>query len=271
MTPVHVVVTGVGGRMGSRVASLINGDPDFRLVGATERPDSPLLGEDAGLAAGGSAAQVRISPSIEEALQTKPDVVIDFTAPAPSMHHARACANAGVALVVGTTGFSQQQKAELAEHARKAPILLAPNMSIGVNVLFRLVEQAVAAFGSSIEVEIVELHHRDKKDAPSGTALRLAEVAASGLRLDAAKALVVDRHGPHVPRRPGTIGIQALRGGDAVGDHTVHLLADGERIELTHRATSRDNFARGALRAARFIAGKPARLYGMQDVLGDAT
>jgi 4-hydroxy-tetrahydrodipicolinate reductase len=229
------------------------------------------LGEDAGLAAGGPAAQVRICASIEEALERRPQVVIDFTAPAPSLHHARACAKAGVALVLGTTGFSLQQKGELAEHARKAPILLAPNMSVGVNVLFKLVEEAARAFGSAVEVEIVELHHRDKKDAPSGTALRLGEIAASAAGLEGSKALVVDRHGTHVPRRSGTIGIQALRGGDAVGDHTVYFLADGERLELTHRSTSRDNFARGALRAARWIAGKPARLYDMQDVLGEAT
>jgi 4-hydroxy-tetrahydrodipicolinate reductase len=267
--PLHVVVTGVGGRMGGRVVSLLNGDPDLRLVGATERPDSPLLGEDAGVAAGAAAAHVRVSGSIEEALEKKPEVVIDFTAPAASMHTARACAERGIALVVGTTGFSPQQKSEIGELARKAPILLAPNMSVGVNVLFRLVREAARAFGHSVEVEVVEMHHRDKKDAPSGTALRLAEMAASGLGLDPAKAFVVDRHGAHVPRKPATIGIQALRGGDVVGDHTVYFLADGERVELTHRATSRDNFARGALRAARFVARKPPGLYDMQDVLGE--
>jgi 4-hydroxy-tetrahydrodipicolinate reductase len=268
--PLHVVVTGVGGRMGGRVVSLLTGDPDLRLVGATERPDSPLLGEDAGVAAGGSAAHVRVSGSIEEALEKKPDVVIDFTAPAAAMHTARACAERGIALVVGTTGLSVEQKTEIGDLARKAPILLAPNMSVGVNVLFRLVREAARDLGNGVEVEVVEMHHRDKKDAPSGTALRLAEMAASGLGLDPAKAFVVDRHGSHVPRKQGTIGLQSLRGGDVVGDHTVYFLAEGERIELTHRATSRENFARGALRAARFVAGKPPRLYDMQDVLGES-
>ena len=145
---------------------------------------------------------------------------------------------------------------------------MAPNMSVGVNVLFRLVAEAARALGPAYEVEIVEMHHRGKKDAPSGTALKLAEAAARGLDVDLGKAGVYERHGDTGERRPGTIGIQALRGGDVVGDHTVHFLADGERLELTHRATSRDNFARGAIRAAKFVAGKPAGLYDLQDVLG---
>ena len=196
------------------------------------------------------------------------DVVIDFTTPAASLAHAKACAARKVALVVGTTGFSAQAKAELAGFAATIPILMAPNMSVGVNVLFRLVAEAARALGSAYEVEIFELHHRNKKDAPSGTALRLAEVAAHALGLDPQTAAVYDRHGDTGERKPGTIGLQTLRGGDVVGEHTVLFLADGERLELTHRATSRENFARGAVRAARFLVGKPPGLYDMQDVLG---
>ena len=197
-------------------------------------------------------------------------MVIDFTAPAASLEHAKVCAGRGVALVVGTTGLSAGQKDELRGAGRKVPVLLAPNMSVGVNVLFRLVAEAARALGPAYEVEIVETHHRMKRDAPSGTALRLAEVAAGALGL-AADAFVCQRQGETGARRPGTIGIQALRGGDVVGDHTVHFLADGERLELTHRASSRENFARGALRAARWLAGKKPGFYGMQDVLGFPT
>ena len=195
-------------------------------------------------------------------------MVIDFTAPNASLRHAAVCAEKGVALVVGTTGFSAQAKAELAGHAQRIPLLMAPNMSIGVNVLFRLVGEAARALGPSYEVEIAEMHHRAKKDAPSGTALRLAEVAADALGLDAGQAVVYERHGDIGARKPGTIGVQTLRGGDVVGEHTVWFLADGERLELTHRASSRDNFARGAVRAARFVVGRKPGLYDMQDVLG---
>ena len=170
--------------------------------------------------------------------------------------------------MIGTTGLSEQARAEVGGRASEIPIVLAPNMSVGVNVLFRLVSQAARALGPGYEVEILEMHHRAKKDAPSGTALRLAEVAAGALGTDLDSAAVYARQGDTGARRPGSIGIQALRGGDVVGEHTVHFLADGERIELTHRATSRDNFARGAVRAARWVAGKPAGLYDMQDVLG---
>jgi len=175
-----------------------------------------------------------------------------------------------VALVLGTTGIPPEGRAEIAARAREAPIVLAPNMSVGVNALFRLVAEAARALGPSYEVEIVEMHHRAKKDAPSGTALRLAEVAADALKLDRRAAFVYERRGETGARQPGTIGLQALRGGDVVGDHTVFFLADGERLELTHRATSRENFARGAVRAARWVAGKPPGLYDMQDVLGFA-
>lgn len=265
---IRACVAGVGGKMGSRILNALRAEDDFTITGAFEKPESPQVGLDAGLLSGAGPLEVTIAPSIEQALSRGADVVIDFTAPAASLHHAAICAEKGVGLVVGTTGFSAQAKAELAGHSQRVPILMAPNMSVGVNVLFRLVADAARALGPSYEVEIVELHHRAKKDAPSGTALRLAEVAADALGLDAQTACVYAREGDTGARKPGTIGVQALRGGDVTGDHTVFFLADGERLELTHRASSRDNFARGAVRAARFLAGKKPGLYDMQDVLG---
>ena len=259
---IRVAVAGAAGRMGSCILAALREEKDFAVTGAFERPDSEHVGRE--------AAGVRIAPGIETALENGAEVVIDFTAPAASLQHAKVCASRGVGLVIGTTGFSAAQKDELQSAARKIPLLLAPNMSVGVNVLFRLVGEAARALGPEYEVEIVETHHRMKRDAPSGTALRLAEVAAAARGLTG-NAFVCQRQGETGARKPGTIGIQALRGGDVVGDHTVHFLADGERLELTHRASSRDNFARGALRAARWLAGKKPGFYGMQDVLGFQT
>ncbi len=277
--PVRVCVCGASGRMGARIVSALRVEPDLVVAGATERAGSSHLGQDAGVVAGGGPLGVPLVGSLEAALArgagaagsaaaNAADVVIDFTAPEASLQHAAVCAQRGVALVVGTTGFSAQAKAELAGRAAKIPILLAPNMSVGVNVLFRLVERAARALGNDYECEIVEMHHRMKRDAPSGTALRLAEVAAEGLGLDLRAAAIYERHGDTGARKPRTIGLQTLRGGDVVGDHTVYFLADGERLELTHRATSRDNFARGAVRAARWLASRSPGLYDMQDALG---
>jgi len=270
MKPVRVVVCGVAGRMGGRILQAVRAEDGMQVVGATERPEAPQVGLDAGTAAGGPPIGVNVSGSLEAALSSGADVAIDFTAPAASQRHAQVCAARKVALVLGTTGIPPEGRAEIAARAREAPIVLAPNMSVGVNALFRLVAEAARALGPSYEVEIVEMHHRAKKDAPSGTALRLAEVAADALKLDRRAAFVYERRGETGARQPGTIGLQALRGGDVVGDHTVFFLADGERLELTHRATSRENFARGAVRAARWVAGKPPGLYDMQDVLGFA-
>lgn len=265
---IRAVVAGVGGKMGSRILNALRAEEDFAITGAFEKPESPQVGLDAGLLSGAGPLEVTVAPGIEKALERGADVVIDFTAPNASLHHAKVCAQKKVALVVGTTGFSPPAKAELAGHALKIPLLLAPNMSVGVNVLFRLVGDAARALGKGYEVEIFEMHHRAKKDAPSGTALRLAEVAADALGLDPQRACVYQRHGDTGARAPGTIGVQALRGGDVVGEHTVLFLADGERLELSHKATSRENFARGAVRAARWLYGKKPGLYDMQDVLG---
>jgi 4-hydroxy-tetrahydrodipicolinate reductase len=257
---IRAAVAGAAGRMGSRILAALREEKDFTVAGAFERPDSEHVGRE--------ESGVRIASGIEAALAKGADVVIDFTAPAASLQHAKFCAGRGVALVIGTTGLSAVQKDELRAAAQRIPLLLAPNMSVGVNVLFRLVAEAARALGPGYEVEIVEMHHRMKRDAPSGTALQLAEVAASALALQGKDAFVFERHGDTGARKSGTIGVQALRGGDVVGDHTVYFLADGERLELTHRAASRENFARGALRAARWIAGRKPGFYGMQDVLG---
>jgi 4-hydroxy-tetrahydrodipicolinate reductase len=242
---VRAVVTGASGRMGQRLVEVLRADGECEVAATTDKPASSLRDALAGA-----------------------DVVIDFSAPEASVEHAAICAERGVPLVIGTTGLSPEAKAQIGAAAKRIPILLAPNMSVGLNVLLRLVGEAARSLGRSYEVEIVEAHHRHKADAPSGTALRLAEVAAEGLGLDPNKAFVYERRGQIGARKPDTIGIQTLRGGDVVGDHTVFFLADGERIELTHRASSRDNFARGAVRAAKWLAGKPAGLYDMQDALG---
>jgi 4-hydroxy-tetrahydrodipicolinate reductase len=265
---IRAVVAGVGGKMGSQILNALRGEEDFAVVGAFEKPESPQVGLDAGTVAGAGPIEVTIAGSIQGALARPADVVIDFTAPAASLQHAAACAERGIALVIGTTGFSAQAKAELSGYSHRIPLLMAPNMSVGVNVLFRLVADAARALGPAYDVEIAEMHHRAKRDAPSGTALRLAEVAADALGLEPQAAYVYQRHGEVGARKPGTIGVQTLRGGDVVGDHTVWFLADGERLELTHRASSRENFARGAVRAARWLVGKRPGLYDMQDVLG---
>ena len=257
---IRAVVAGAGGRMGSRVLAALREEKDFAVTGAFERAGSEHVGRD--------ADGIAIVAGIDDALGKGADVVIDFTAPSASLQHASVCAARGVALVIGTTGFAAEQKNDLRTAARRIPLVLAPNMSVGVNVLFRLVAAAARALGSAYEVEIVEMHHRMKRDAPSGTALRLAEIAAEALGPGPEQSFVYARHGDTGPRKKGSIGLQSLRGGDVVGEHTVHFLADGERLELTHEATSRDNFARGAVRAARWLAGRKPGFYDMQDVLG---
>ena len=256
---IRAVVAGAAGRMGSRILAALREERDFAIAGAFERAGADQVGQE--------VSGVRIAAGIEPALEKGADVVIDFTAPTASLQHAAVCAGRGIALVVGTTGFTEEQKKTLRGSSSRIPVLLAPNMSAGVNVLFRLVADAARALGESYEIEIVETHHRMKRDAPSGTALRLAEVAADALGWRD-RPFVYERHGEVGARKGATIGLSAVRGGDVVGDHTVHFLADGERLELTHRATSRDNFARGAVRAARWVAGRKPGFYDMQDVLG---
>lgn len=264
---IRVVVTGVAGRMGGQVLRLLRATEGFAVAGATERPGFPE-GGDAGVIAGIGPIQVPVSDDLGKALAAKAEVVIDFSAFEASARHAEICAERGVALVVGSTGFTAEARERVKTSARRIPIVLSPNMSVGVNVVFDLVRQAAKVLGDAYDVEIVEMHHKKKKDAPSGTAVRLAEIAAEVLGRDPAKDLAYARHGMVGERPPRQIGVQTLRGGDVVGEHTVFFVGEGERVEITHRASSREQFARGALRAARWVTGKPPGLYDMADVLG---
>jgi 4-hydroxy-tetrahydrodipicolinate reductase len=260
-----VVVTGAAGRMGTQILRLVHATEGLVLHAAVERAGSG--GKDAGTLAGVGATGLTVGEDLEAALRGA-DVVVDFTSHEASARHAELCAERGVALVIGSTGFTAEAKARVAAAARRTPVILSPNMSVGVNVLFDLVRQAAHVLGEAYDVEIVEIHHRRKRDAPSGTAVMLGEIAAAALGRDPADALAYTRHGILGERPPGQIGIQTLRGGDIVGEHTVYFCGEGERLELTHRATSREQFARGALRAAAWLPGKPPGLYDMADVLG---
>jgi len=264
---IQVVVVGAAGRMGGQIIRMVRVTEGMALAGATEKPGF-APGLDAGVAAGLPALGVPVRQSLAEALAARPDVVVDFTHFEASAAHAELCAQHGVALVIGSTGFTPEAKARVAAAARKMPIVLSPNMSVGVNVMFDLVRRAAEVLGDAYDVEIVEMHHKLKKDAPSGTAVKLAEVAAEALKRDPRKDLRFERAGMIGERPPREIGVQTLRGGDVVGEHTVFFAGVGERIEITHRATSREQFARGAVRAAAWVVGKPAGLYDMHDVLG---
>jgi len=257
---IRAVVAGAGGRMGSRVLAALREEKDFAVTGAFERAGSEHVGRD--------ADGIAIVAGIDDALGKGADVVIDFTAPSASLQHASVCAARGVALVIGTTGFAAEQKNDLRTAARRIPLVLAPNMSVGVNVLFRLVAEAARALGSAYEVEIVEMHHRHKRDAPSGTARTLAEILAQVRQQQLETVLRHGRTGIVGERTAAEIGMHSVRGGDVVGDHTVIFAGAGERVELTHKASSRETFANGALRAAQWVVSQKPGLYDMQDVLG---
>jgi 4-hydroxy-tetrahydrodipicolinate reductase len=265
---VNVVVTGVAGRMGGQILRMLREAGDLAVVGAVERPgyDGP---KDAGEAAGLPRLGVPVADDLRPLLDTvSADVVIDFTSHEASVKNTAVAAAHGVAMVIGSTGFTADEKALLRRDAARIPVVLSPNMSVGVNVMFALVAQAARVLGDAYDVEIVEMHHGKKKDAPSGTAVRLAEVAAEALHRDPARDVVYARHGMIGERTPREIGVMTLRGGDVVGEHTVFFAGQGERLEVTHRATSRDQFARGALRAALWVNGRAPGLYDMHDVLG---
>jgi 4-hydroxy-tetrahydrodipicolinate reductase len=263
---IKVVITGVSGRMGSLLTRLVRDDAGFTLHGATDKPGSAAIGLDAGLAAHLAPLEVSTVDSLDQALRGA-QVVIDFTTPEASVAHAKLCADAGVALVVGSTGFSAEARAHMADAAKKIPLVMSPNMSVGVNLVIELAAIMAKRLGEGFDVEIVETHHRMKKDAPSGTAVRLAEELARALDRTP-DDIRTARVGQIGERKASEIGVQALRGGDVVGEHTVFFFGDGERVELTHRATSREQFGRGALRAAKWAVGKAAGLYDMTHVLG---
>jgi 4-hydroxy-tetrahydrodipicolinate reductase len=265
--PISLIVCGAAGRMGRRIIALASEDARFRVVGAVEAPGSSALGTDAGTNAGVAKLGIAIGSDLRAALSPG-SVIVDFTSAEASLAHLAAAASAKNAIVVGSTGFTPEQRAKADSLARSMPTLLAPNMSLGVNVLLGLVEDAARRLGPDFDCEIFEVHHNRKKDAPSGTALALAEAAARGAGLDSRKALLTARDGLVGERPKKEIGVFGLRGGDAAGDHTVMLIGTGERLELTHRAASRDCLVTGALRAAAWIAEKPDGLYSMRDVVG---
>lgn len=264
---VRAAVAGIAGRMGSRAAQLIGETEGIELAGGFEFSRHPLVGKDLAEAIGGSPTGKPIRGGIEDVLEDA-DVIIDFTTAASSLEHLRAASARGVSMVIGSTGFAREQIDEAAGLAGAIPCVISPNMSIGVNILFKMVAEAARLLGDGYDVEIVEAHHRFKKDAPSGTAMELARIVAEALGRDLGQVGVYGRRGMVGERSAPEIGIQSVRGGDIVGDHTVMFASLGERVEIVHRAHNRDNFARGAIRAAKWVISRPAGLYDMSDVLG---
>jgi 4-hydroxy-tetrahydrodipicolinate reductase len=265
MMKIKVVIAGVSGRMGQALLEGVFADAQLQLFGALDRADSPSIGRDAGEQVGKNTG-VYISDDAAETLQGA-DVLIDFTRPEASLDYLEICQRHQVQHVIGTTGFTVEQKAKIQAAAKNIPIVFAPNMSVGVTLLLDLVEQAAKLLNEGYDIEIVEMHHRHKVDAPSGTALRLGEAAAQGLGQNLSDCAIYAREGVTGERETGKIGFATLRGGDVVGDHTVIFAGIGERVELTHKASSRATFALGALRAAKFLSTQKAGLYDMQDVL----
>ncbi|MDP1863536.1 MAG: 4-hydroxy-tetrahydrodipicolinate reductase [Thiobacillus sp.] len=262
---VRIALAGVSGRMGRTLLESVAADEGCILHAAIDRAGSPLLGQDAG-AAWGAASGVHVSDQPSTALQAA-QALIDFTRPEATFGYLDACVAAGVPLVIGTTGFDDDGKARIAAAAQRIPIVFAPNMSVGVNLLMKLAELAAVVLDDGYDIEIIEAHHRHKVDAPSGTALGLGQAVANAVHRDLASCAVYGREGVTGERDPQTIGFSTVRGGDIVGDHTLLFAGIGERIELTHKASSRATFAQGALRAAKWLQGQAPGLYDMRDVL----
>jgi 4-hydroxy-tetrahydrodipicolinate reductase len=263
---VKIAIAGSSGRMGRMLIEAVLATDDLQLHGALDVAGSPALGQDAG-ALLGRMTGVTIRADLDGALAGA-DVLIDFTRPEGTLAHLAACARLGVNAVVGTTGFSDAQKAEIGVIAQSVAIVMAPNMSVGVNVVLRLLDVAARALSEGYDIEVIEAHHRHKVDAPSGTALKMGEVLAQALGRDLKTCGVFAREGVTGERDPSTIGFSTIRGGDIVGDHTVLFAGTGERIEISHRSSSRAGYAQGSLRAARFLATHRTGLFGMNDVLG---
>jgi 4-hydroxy-tetrahydrodipicolinate reductase len=253
--------------MGMSVASLAGADGDIEIVGATEAPGHVSVGFGLEDLIAGVESGVSVSDDIEEAARDA-DVIIDFTVPEATLAHAEYSVRNEKSMVIGTTGFAPEQREDLLGLLERIPCVFAPNMSVGINILLEISRQVASHLGASYDAEVFETHHRGKADSPSGTAIALAEAVASGLGSELVDVARYERHGRTGAREKGEIGIQTLRGGDVVGDHTVMFLGDGERVELTHKATARENFSAGALRAAKWIPGKPPGVYAMRDVLG---
>jgi 4-hydroxy-tetrahydrodipicolinate reductase len=264
---IKVAVSGAAGRMGGRVITAVKEDSELELSGGLERPGHPSLGMDAGLIAGCGPLGVALTDNLNELVKGC-DVLIDFSAPTVSLKNLEVCSLNGKSMVIGSTGFTPEEIALARELARNIPVMLAPNMSVGVNVVFKILKDAAKILGDDFDVEIVEAHHKMKKDSPSGTAIRMGEVVAEALGRDYNKVANYHRQGICGERTKEEIGMQTIRGGDIVGDHTVYFIGMGERIEVTHRAHTRDMFSRGAARAAKWVVKQEPGLYDMQDVLG---
>ena len=260
-----IAVAGASGRMGQMLVQAVLASADLRLNGALDIPTSPQLGQDAAALLGQQSGAI-ITADLRQGLAGA-DVLIDFTRPEGTLAHLAVCRELGVKLVIGTTGFSEAQKEEIALAGQDIAIVMAPNMSVGVNVTLKLLEMAAKALATGYDIEIIEAHHRHKVDAPSGTALKMGEVIASATGRDLNECAVYERFGHTGERDPSTIGFSTIRGGDIVGDHTVLFAGTGERIEVTHKSSSRATYAQGSLRAARFLAGRATGLYDMFDVL----
>jgi len=262
----RIAVAGASGRMGHMLIEAVREAQDCRLAGALDVAGSPAIGSDAAAFLGFTSG-VPIVADLRTGLQDA-QVLIDFTRPEGTLAHLAVCRELGVQAVIGTTGFSDAQKAEIAAAAKDIAIVMAPNMSVGVNVTFKLLEMAAKALSTGYDIEIIEAHHRHKVDAPSGTALKMGEVIADALGRDLKECAVYAREGVTGERDPSSIGFATIRGGDIVGDHTVLFAGTGERIEITHKSASRATYAQGSLRAARFLAGQQSGLFDMFDVLG---
>jgi 4-hydroxy-tetrahydrodipicolinate reductase len=261
-----IAIAGASGRMGQMLVQAVLADDGLQLSGALDVAGSAQLGQDAAAALGRSSGTAIVS-DVRQGLQGA-QVLIDFTRPEGTMAHLALCRELGVNLVIGTTGFSEAQKQLITDAAGDIAIVMAPNMSVGVNVTLRLLQMAAQALSTGYDIEIIEAHHRHKVDAPSGTALKMGEVIAQALGRDLKDCAVYERYGHTGERDPSTIGFSTIRGGDIVGDHTVLFAGTGERIEVTHKSSSRATYAQGSLRAARFLAGRRSGLYDMFDVLG---
>jgi 4-hydroxy-tetrahydrodipicolinate reductase len=264
---IRVAIHGAAGRMGHALINACINAEHLQLAAAVERPGSPAIGTDAGTLAGLSPQGVAVTDSLP-AVMSAIDVLVDFTRPEPAMAALELCRQHGKRMVIGTTGFSAEERATIDRAARDIPIMLAPNMSVGVNLCLKLLEIAAKVIGDNTDIEIIEAHHRHKVDAPSGTALRMGEVVAAALGRDLNECAVWGREGHTGERDPKSIGFSVIRAGDIVGEHTVMFADEGERVEITHNASSRMTFAKGAMRAAAWLEGKPAGFYDMQDVLG---
>ncbi|MBM3216376.1 4-hydroxy-tetrahydrodipicolinate reductase [Candidatus Poribacteria bacterium] len=266
MSTIRVTVDGAGGRMGRMIVAGVAREPDMSVVGAVDAPRTPFIGRDAGELAGAGHIGVPVVDSLASVIDGT-DVVIEFTSPEATLANLKAVVRHEKRMVIATTGYNDEQAEELDRLSRQVPCVIAPNYSIGVNVMLRAVELVASTLGDDYDVELVEIHHNQKKDSPSGTALKIADVAAEALGRRLSDVAIHGRYGIVGERTVPEIGVHAVRGGDVVGDHTLLFLGNGERLEITHRAHSRETFARGAIRAARWVASAPIGRHGIEDVL----